>query len=224
MYKYAVSTDTGLRRSHNEDAYKIAEDVNLFVIADGIGGHAAGEIASDMAVKLVVQFIKESLKDEAMTWPYGLDWKLSPDANRIIGAVRLANESIYFASEEQDDLQGMGTTLVLAFFRLNEGYIAHVGDSRAYQSRDGRIMQITRDHSLLEDEIYGKLLNPNYSGNFAFKNVITRAIGVMKEVQVDIQHLPVEPGDRFLLCTDGLSDMLSQEEIGSIVKNANSDL
>jgi serine/threonine protein phosphatase PrpC len=224
ILKHAVSTDIGLRRNHNEDAYEIAEDANLYVIADGIGGHAAGEIASEMAVKLIIQFIRESLQDDSMTWPLGLDWRLSADANRILSAVRLANESIFFTAAEQDNLRGMGTTLVLAFFRFNEVYIAHVGDSRAYRSRNGKIAQITKDHSLLEDEVYGKLISNDYSGNYGLKNVITRALGIMKEVEADIQLLTVESGDRFLLCTDGLTDMLSEGEIGAILKNKKRDL
>lgn len=224
IFKQAASTDTGLRRSKNEDAYALAEDANLYVIADGMGGHAAGEVASSMAVDQVVKFIMESIQDESMTWPFGLDMKLSADANRIINAIRLANQSIYYTAAAQHNLHGMGTTLVLAFFRSNGVYIAHVGDSRAYRVRKGKIMQITRDHSLLEDRIYRKLLSPAHSGDYPLKNVITRALGVMEEVQADIQHLQVEPGDRFLLCTDGLTDMLSGEEVGAIVQNTKSDL
>lgn len=226
IFKHAVCTDIGLHRNRNEDAYGIAEDVNLYVIADGIGGHAAGEVASEMAAKHVVQFIRESIYDEGMTWPFGMDLKMSTDANRILSAVRLANQSIYYTAAGKDNLHGMGTTIVLAFFRSNGVYIAHVGDSRAYRVRKGKIRQITKDHSLLNDNVYRKMKSLDHTGDysFKFKNVITRALGVMEEVHADIQLLDVEPGDRFLLCTDGLTDMLSQEEVGAIVQNSTCDL
>ena len=222
--KYAVASDIGLRRSLNEDTYGIDDDLNLFVIADGMGGHAAGEIASEMAVKQVLGFIRESLLDEAMTWPFGLDMKLTTDANRILSAIRLANQTIFSAASNRKDLRGMGTTLVMAFFRPAGVYIAHVGDSRAYLLRNGKITQITRDHSLIEDQKFRKIIPPDHSGSFAFKNVITRALGIMEEVEADIQKLPIETGDRFLLCTDGLTDMLSQEEITSVLQNSQSTL
>ncbi|MBW2146658.1 MAG: Stp1/IreP family PP2C-type Ser/Thr phosphatase [Deltaproteobacteria bacterium] len=224
IFKHAVCTDIGLRRNHNEDAYAISEIVNLYVVADGMGGHAAGEVASEMAVRNVLQFIRESIQDEGMTWPFGMDLRMSTDANRILSALRLANQSIYHTAAGKAYLHGMGTTIVLAFFRLDQVYIAHVGDSRAYRFRNGEIRQITRDHSLLDDHVHRIIKSPDNSGDYPLKNIITRALGLKEEVQADIQSLVLKPGDRFLLCTDGLTDMLSQEEVSAIVQNSTCDL
>jgi protein phosphatase len=201
-------TDPGLKRKHNEDAYVILENHHLFVIADGMGRHAAGEVASQLCV--------DAIKEAFTTGEFG---EFSPEAKQasrptnLSASIRLANARILRKATDVEEYHGMGTTVVAAYFSPNKQrvYIAHVGDSRCYRVRDGKLRQLTRDHTLGAAGIQGKS-----------SNVLSRAVGVEEVVDVDINMESPLPGDVYLLCSDGLSRMATDDEIQATV-TANED-
>lgn len=212
--RYAAKTDVGMKRVHNEDCFAVVEDEQLFLVADGMGGHASGEVASRLATETIVDFYQRTRADEDATWPFKLDRALTFEENRLSCAVGLANRRIFEVASCDISKKGMGTTLVAASVDGERVCIAHVGDSRAYRIRDGSIMQLTRDHSLFEDF---KDANPTMSAeeeeSFPHKNVITRALGLHESVEVAVQTHGLRAGDVLVLCTDGLSGMLSDDEM-----------
>jgi PPM family protein phosphatase len=222
--RYAAKTDVGMKRTHNEDYFSLIEDEQLFIVADGMGGHAMGEVASKMAADTLGEFYART-KDEDATWPYKMDRQLSYVENRLVCGVKLANWKIYEAATKDPRCKGMGTTLVSCLINGEKVYFAHVGDSRGYRIRGEQIKQMTRDHSLLEDYKEAKPdMSEDEQRNFPHKNVITRALGMRDTVQVDIKHDSIEDGDTFLLCCDGLSGMLEDKKMVEIVKASEGDL
>jgi serine/threonine protein phosphatase PrpC len=208
---YGIS-DIGMKRVKNEDSFLINKDAGLFVVADGMGGHAGGEFAS----RLAVETIGARLKDVG-TPPR--DVRSAPDyyIEQITSAIKEAGKRIYEEAERNPMLKGMGTTAVLMFARDERIYIAHVGDSRAYLVRDGRIVRLTKDHSLVGEQIRAGLLPESAEKNHKFRNIITRSVGFQEDVEIDIRvDLPVE-GDRYLLCTDGLTTLVDDDEILDVV-------
>jgi serine/threonine protein phosphatase PrpC len=207
--RYAAKTDQGLKRNHNEDYFCLIEEEQLFLVADGMGGHACGEVASKMAADVIRDFFART-RDEDVTWPYKMDHNLSVLENRLSVGIRLANKKIHESASKDVRLNGMGTTVVIGQIADDRFYVAHVGDSRCYRVRGGQLKQITRDHSLLEDY---KEARPGMSDEeqrkFPHKNVITRALGMRDTVQVDINAEDIEDGDIFLLCSDGLSGLVT---------------
>jgi serine/threonine protein phosphatase PrpC len=218
--RYAAKTDPGLKRNHNEDYFSLIEDEQLFLVADGMGGHACGEVASKMAADVIREFYGRS-KDDDATWPFKMDKQLTYLENRLVVGIKLANQRIFEAAGRDLRLKGMGTTLVIGQIAGDKFYIAHVGDSRCYRVRAGVIKQMTRDHSLLEDY---KDARPDMSDEeqkkFPHKNVITRALGMRENVQVDVAADDIRDGDVFLLCSDGLSGMVDDKRIGETVSRA----
>jgi protein phosphatase len=222
--RYAAKTDVGMKRTHNEDYFSLIEDEQLFIVADGMGGHAMGEVASKMAADTLGEFYQRT-KDEDATWPYKMDRQLSYVENRLVCGIKLANWKIYEAATKDPRCKGMGTTLVACLISGDKVYFAHVGDSRGYRIRGDQIKQMTRDHSLLEDYKEAKPdMSDEEQRNFPHKNVITRALGMRDTVQVDIKHDTIEDGDTFLLCCDGLSGMIDDKKMIEIVRAADGDL
>jgi len=222
--RYAAKTDVGMKRTHNEDYFSLIEDEQLFIVADGMGGHAMGEVASKMAADTLSEFYTRT-KDEDATWPYKMDRQLSYVENRLVCGIKMANSRIYDAATRDPRCKGMGTTLVSCLINGDKSYFAHVGDSRGYRVRGDQIKQITRDHSLLEDYKEAKPdMSEDEQRNFPHKNVITRALGMRDTVQVDIKHDSIEDGDVFLLCCDGLSGMLEDRKMFEIVRSCGTDL
>jgi serine/threonine protein phosphatase PrpC len=222
--RYAAKTDVGMKRTHNEDYFSLIEDEQLFIVADGMGGHAMGEVASKMAADTLGEFYQRT-KDEDATWPYKMDRQLSYVENRLVCGIKLANWKIYEAATKDPRCKGMGTTLVSCLISGDKVYFAHVGDSRGYRIRGDQIKQMTRDHSLLEDYKEAKPdMSDEEQRNFPHKNVITRALGMRDTVQVDIKHDSIEDADTFLLCCDGLSGMIDDKKMIEIVKSADGDL
>ena len=221
-------SDVGLERSHNEDSFCILPQHRLFVVADGMGGHRAGDVASRMATHAIGAFF-EYVADKqiaGVAWALEDDEELSQDQNRLVTAIKLANQRIFETSVKHPEVQGMGTTVVGAVFSREDStlYLAHVGDSRAYCIRDGAISQLTRDHSLLNDYL---LAMPNLSEEQKSQlpdNVITRALGMQQGVAVDAGAQAVQPGDTYLLCSDGLNGMISDEKILDLVSQAGDDV
>ena len=221
--RYAAKTDVGMKRTHNEDYFSLVEKEQLFIVADGMGGHASGEVASKMAAETISEFYQHTSDDEDATWPFKMDRSLSYIENRLVCGVRLANLRIFETANRDLRYKGMGTTIVSALVCGERAYLCHVGDSRAYRIRDGTIEQLTRDHSLLEDYKEAKPdMTEEEERNFPHKNVITRALGMRGTVQVDISGHEIQAGDVYVLCSDGLSGMVSDEEIGEIVGKAES--
>mgnify|MGYP001796430276 FL=1 len=218
-------SDVGLQREHNEDSFCILPEHRLFIVADGMGGHRAGDVASKMATHAIASFFQATSSEDA-TWPFSFDPHLSVDENRLITGIKLANRKIFEASIKHREVHGMGTTVVGALFSKEKDklYVAHVGDSRAYRVRDGEITQLTRDHSLLNDYL---LVMPDMTEEQKEelpKNVITRALGMQDSVAVDM--VPDEPqaGDVYVLCSDGLSGMVTDPQILEIIADAGTDM
>ncbi len=222
--RYAGNTHVGMKRDHNEDSLFLYADQNVYMVADGMGGHACGEVASQMAVETVAKFFKETSEDEEVTWPFKMDKDRKYQENRICTSVKLANLRIYESAITNASRKGMGTTMVSIFFTDEEVYVAHVGDSRVYRIRDGEMVQLTEDHSLLNDYIKMKDLTPEEIENFPHKNVIVRALGMKETVQVDVMSDMPQDGDIYLLCSDGLCGMITDETICETVISCNDDL
>jgi len=221
----AGNTDVGLKRSHNEDAFLLLQEEHLYCVADGMGGHASGEVASRIAVEEMAEFYQLTGRDDEATWPFKEDRSRSYEENRLLTGVRLANLRIYERAQSDERLKGMGTTLVcLHVTRKGLALVGHVGDSRAYLYRQGVLTQLTEDHSLLNDYIRAKRLTTEEIQAFPHKNVIVRALGMKSSVQVDLLQQELQDGDVLLLCCDGLSGMIPDARIAEIIRGSRGDL
>jgi len=214
-------TDVGKKRNHNEDTFLVVEDESLYMVADGMGGHASGEVASKLAVQTMQEFFVATSADPEATWPYKMDKNVGYEENRLITAIKLANRRIYEASRKESRLRGMGTTLVALFVTREGCLIGHVGDSRVYKWRDGKLDQLTEDHSLLNDYKKMKEMSEEEIAGFPHKNVIVRALGMKESVKVDTILDPPKLGDTYVLCSDGLSGPVGDEQIESILSSTN---
>ena len=209
---FVGQTDTGRVREHNEDTIASDVDVGLLVLADGMGGYNAGEVASGIAVKTITNLVREGLAREDLG---ALDRATGLTRPSIVlrDAITRANKIIYQTARSQAECEGMGTTVVAALFYDNKISIAHVGDSRLYRQRGSTISQVTMDHSLLQELVDRGFYSPEEAQRAANKNYVTRALGVEPQVEVEVQEHPVDKGDIFILCSDGLSDMVEDEDI-----------
>jgi len=209
---FVGQTDTGRVREHNEDTIATDADVGLLVLADGMGGYNAGEVASGIAVKTITNLVREGLLREDLA---SIDRSTGLTRPSIVlrDAITRANKIIYQTARSQAECEGMGTTVVAALFYDNRISIAHVGDSRLYRQRGSQISQVTMDHSLLQELVDRGFYSPEEAQRAANKNYVTRALGVEPQVEVEVQEHPVDKGDIFILCSDGLSDMVEDEDI-----------
>ena len=207
-----------MQRELNEDNFAILDKQGVYVVADGMGGHSAGEVASEIAVKTIEDFFIKSSRDEEVTWPYKLNPSLSLDANKLVVGIKFANRRIYNSSSTNSSYMGMGTTVVSIITNANSDtiYISHVGDSRCYCYYEGKLSQLTNDHSLVNEYIKAGQITKEEAVNFPHKNIIMRALGMKSNVVVDIQKKTVRTGEVYLLCSDGLSDMVSDPDIEKI--------
>ncbi|MDB6002781.1 MAG: protein phosphatase [Rhizobacter sp.] len=211
-FEFFCATDTGRARSNNEDSVAVDESCGLIALADGMGGYNAGEVASQMAT----EFIRTELgrwMSEASESATDTDVRRAMDI-----CVDNANRVIFNAANSNPQYAGMGTTLVVGIFRENRLVVGHVGDSRAYRFRAGRLMQITRDHSLLQEQLDAGLITAEQAAFSSNKNLVTRAVGVEDTVLLETHLHDVMPGDVYLLCSDGLSDMLNDEAIAHVLR------
>lgn len=219
--QFAIKTDTGLVRAHNEDAIEINVDYKIAVLADGMGGYNAGEVASGIATAVVATTLQQCLQQ--------LKKKRRLPGSKILQGLMVesvvkANAQILETASVQPQYSGMGTTLVAALFHHDRIMLAHIGDSRAYRFRQGALLQLTRDHSQLQEQIDAGLVSPEWARFAPNKNLITRALGVAASIDVETGVYPVETDDIYLLCSDGLSDMLSNEQMIAIFKSKNFNL
>ncbi len=218
----AGMTDVGSAREHNEDDFYLSEgEEALCVVADGMGGHRSGEVASAMAIKAIVEFYRETMGDSDGEEVVDDDGTQRPvDEYRLIRAIQLANKAVFKAASDSELYRGMGTTIVSGFFTEKGVYLAHIGDSRAYRLRDGSFEQQTEDHSLANEYVRMGILAQEDVEHFPYKNVITRACGLTDEVEVDVRFREIELGDLFVLCSDGLTDMVHDTQIQEILESS----
>ena len=226
--KCAGLTDTGMVREHNEDSFLVSQTESFVVVADGMGGHQSGEVASSMAIKEIMEYYDATLHQETPIelpfWPSGKPKPSSREERRVIAALVKANSVINKAAGENPKYNGMGTTCVSAYFVEEGVIIAHVGDSRCYRLRKGVLEQMTEDHSLANEYIRQGILKPEDLRSFPYKNVITRAIGLADTVEVETNFYKHEDGDIYLLCSDGLSDPVKEPQLVEILTKYSNDL
>jgi PPM family protein phosphatase len=220
------ASDVGRKRTQNEDAYLLLQEENLYCVADGMGGHASGEVASRIAVEEMAEFFRMTGRDDEATWPFKMDPTVSYDDNRVLTGVKLANLRIVERAATDQRLKGMGTTLVAAHVPKGGAtlLVGHVGDSRAYLFRKGALRQLTEDHSLLNDYRKSRALTPEEIEAFPHKNVIVRALGMKDTVEVDLVKRDLEDGDVVLLCSDGLSGMVPDARLAELLRAHVGDL
>lgn len=214
----AGRTDVGLLREHNEDSFALLHAHGLFVVADGMGGHRAGEVASQLATSAVTAFFDSTIREDA-TWPFHYDPTLSVEENRLITSIKVANRSIYEEGARAAAHRGMGTTFV-GLLVARQGarvFVGHVGDSRCYRVRNGAITLLTQDHSLVNEYMRSMPDLPASQRDELPRNVITRALGMNDVVLVDLHAEDSRENDVYVLCSDGLSGMISDEEILQVV-------
>lgn len=216
-------TDVGRQRDHNEDAIASDETMGFVVLADGMGGYKAGEVASEMAVLSITAELMESMANHR---PGRIDAILGKqaEAQLILNAVKSANDVIYSVSKSQPQCAGMGTTLVIGLFINNKLLVGHIGDSRMYRLRNQILSQITEDHSFLQEQIKAGLITAEQAKCSANKNLVTRALGVDEEVELELNEYDVEVGDIYLLCSDGLTDLVDDEAIQSALNKLLPDM
>lgn len=211
------STDVGMKRDHNEDSYLLAPDLNLYVVADGMGGHAGGEMASGIAVRTVEKHVRSQKPLVGAEVHHEGPIERSPVAKLLSDAVRGACNAVYNKSQQVRELQGMGTTTTSILFHDRHAFVAHVGDSRAYLVRDGRILQLSEDHSLVNEQLKAGLITEAQARQSRFKNIITRSVGFDADVEVDMIAVEVKAGDVYLMCSDGLCNLVTDPEVCDIV-------
>jgi protein phosphatase len=216
-------TDVGQRREQNQDALLIDEPLGLFVVADGMGGHAGGGTASRIAVETIRKAILLAREEEPALFGSGAEGEENPLPDLLGHAVEQACAAIFEASQADTELAGMGTTVTAVLVDGHSAFVAHVGDSRAYLLRAGHIYQVTQDHSLVAEQLRSGVITEEDARNSRYKNIITRSVGFEREVLVDLMGLELEAGDAIVSCSDGLTNLVDDQEILSLVEEAGTD-
>jgi protein phosphatase len=217
-------SDVGRKRKGNEDALFLNEHQKLFVVADGMGGHAAGEVASRVAADAIAEFVELTGGNQEITWPFGLDDSISYEGNRLKTAVRHANSRVLEATRESAEYEGMATTVAAVLVDGDVANLAHVGDSRIYVWSAGEITLLTRDHSWVNEQIENGAISPEQARSHPLRNVVTRALGGRSDLVVDIQSRRMAEGDMLLLCSDGLTTMVPDDEIARVLGESDGDV
>jgi serine/threonine protein phosphatase PrpC len=212
-------SDVGVLRSHNEDCFEIDPEHQMYVVADGMGGHSHGEIASRIAVHAIREYVANAGASDARG-DTPLDGAGGARTGRLKQAIRLAHDRVLKAIRQDGSLHGMGTTVVGLLLDGDKATVAHVGDSRAYRLRGGRLELLTQDHTWVNEQVVAGFLSEEQARVHPLKNVVTRALGGDSDVDVDVRDWPIEPGDLYLLCSDGLTTMLSDAEIHERLRSA----
>lgn len=223
LLEIVVKTDPGMVRGHNEDAVFANPNLGVVILADGMGGYNAGEVASGMATTLLSSELESAFD---VTPPHAIDRPSGKSYAHLclLEKIAVTNQAIHAASESQAQYAGMGTTLVSALFYDNQVTVAHIGDSRLYRLRGEELHVITRDHSLLQEQIDSGMITAEEARFSQNKNLVTRAMGVDSVVEAEIHDYLVLPGDIYLLCSDGLNDMVEDEEIGLTLQMLSANL
>jgi protein phosphatase len=225
QFSWAVRTDNGLRRTSNEDSHITRPEIGLFVVADGMGGHVAGEVASRVAVESIAAFIAETAgADKNRTWPFPFEPHLSLEANRLKAAFRLANRRIAAAIADSQDLRGMATTASAILKGPKHSCVGHIGDSRVYVLRPDGLTQLTHDHSWVEEQVRAGTLTPAAARQHPWRNVVTRALSGGEDPDVDVVEIDPVAGERYLLCSDGLFGVVGDDQIAQILADRRASL
>jgi len=211
------ATDPGKKRANNEDSFLVNDRLRLYAVADGVGGSEAGEVASRIAVDTIAAAMPDLLGDKDRTPPMGSRNGDVPELDAFLHAVVLANRNIREEAERNHARLGMGTTLTALLLARKRVFLAHIGDSRAYRLRDGTLEQLTNDHSVVAEQVRSGLITPAQARTSPYRHVITQALGIDQEAAPDLTEQPTKPGDTFLLCSDGLTEMVDDGEIKRIL-------
>jgi protein phosphatase len=217
LFDFSGATDPGCVRERNEDSLAIEPSLGLMVVADGMGGHNSGEVASRLAVDTILEYARKWIGGETLIVPEGGDPALSVRARQLSAIVQVANTMIFEKSRAFPKDHGMGTTVVAVLADGDRLTVAHVGDSRLYLLRGGLLQQLTEDHSLVADQVRHGLISREQGEKSALQNILTRALGTEERAAPDLSEHPILPGDSFLLCSDGLTKMVPESEIVRIV-------
>lgn len=209
-FEFAGATDLGRKRKVNQDNFRADGELNAFVVADGMGGHAGGEYASRVCADTIIKSVRE---DRQLV---SSNSSINP-IDLVMGAIHRANTAVYSKGREEEGLRGMGTTVDLLLFDQQTLFIGHVGDSRVYLVRKDQLWQITRDHSLVNEKLKAGLITREQMRTDQNKNVITRSVGFESSVLVDIYRREISPGDLYLACSDGLTGMLDDQEVLNVL-------
>jgi len=220
-FQMVAQTDTGMVRHFNEDAVFIAPDLGLAILADGMGGYSAGEVASALAIETVKRELLAGLPN---LHELPEDEALSALHEDIVFAAERANNAIFSAAQRDPECEGMGTTLVVTVLTPGHITVGHVGDSRLYLLRTGELTQVTRDHSWLQEQLAMGILNEEQVKESRFKNIITRGLGIESVVDIEVHSYPMQPDDIYCLCSDGLSDMVKPDEMKAILIRVENEL
>jgi PPM family protein phosphatase len=223
MTKAVARTHPGRRRTANEDSFLIDPDLQLFAIADGMGGHRAGEVASKIGIETVAEFVRSSSSDSGITWPYGLNATMSFEANQLQNAIQLANLKVLAAARNHPDRQGMGSTLVAACVRAGRLVYAWVGDSRLYLFRAGALRQLSTDDSWAASMIRSGA-RPEVVKSHPMRHLLTSALGTDDRLRISPGSEALDDGDMLLLCTDGLHGSVSDDAMAAILADRNGSL
>jgi serine/threonine protein phosphatase PrpC len=221
-------SDVGRKRQSNEDSFAASDDMKLYVVADGMGGHAAGEVASRLAVESIARHISAAGSDANPTLPSDTTQSideagLPPGARRVLSAIRLANQEIARSVRNDQSMRGMGTTVVMVYVQGRRAYIGSVGDSRAYLVRDGDMVQLTDDHTFVNEQVRAGTLTLAEARRHPARNILTRAVGSQEDVEPDLIEQDLQPGDQILLCSDGLTTMVEDSEILDTLRREGDD-
>ena len=214
---HGMKSDVGRVRRANEDSCFASDEMGLFVVADGMGGHAGGLIASESAINALVDYVSHYLQDPDITPPYGLAMDFSGPENVLRAAMIVANARVFERSKRDASLDGMGTTLSVFWIRGCSAHIAHIGDSRVYLVRDGSLRLLTHDHSWVYEQYQEGILSYEETKNHPMKHLVTRSLGTKRTIQADLHSHPLQNDDLILLCTDGLTGTLTDEAILSTI-------
>ena len=211
-------SDVGMRREKNEDRYLVNKDLNVFMVADGMGGHVGGEYASSLAVEIVEEIFSDMADNSEASFFEKNNIGEEDYNSQLKHAIKRASTEIYNKAEKDSTLKGMGTTSVVLLVRNNRVFIANVGDSRGYLVRNGEIFQLTEDHSLVGEQLRAGVISERAAKGHKLKNIITRSVGFQKDVEIDVTVKVPQEGDKYLLCSDGLTNMVEDKEILEVIE------
>src|SRR5258705_5993347 len=217
MIKSAALSDVGKKRKTNQDCYLENSQTGLYLVADGMGGHVAGAEAAKLTVTTIDDFIRPVDVSPEVSWPFGYDIQTSFEPNVVRTALLLANLRVCHAAELSEHFAGMGSTLVAVWIRGNNAFWTHVGDSRLYLLRDKELKQLTEDHSLIQEQLKQGIITPEEAKTHSLRHVVTRSVGNREHFKAEVNEQALETGDVFLLCCDGLTDKVENQELQRIL-------
>jgi len=224
MFEAHGTTDIGLKRQRNEDYLVVNKELGLFVVADGMGGHNAGDTASMTAAVAIESFFQRSEQDRELTWPFGIDPRLSFDGNRLRTSMKLANQKVWQLADSKNEYRGMGTTVVCVHARDDIATVGSVGDSRAYLVRNRRIRLLTRDDIWLNETWVRRTFSSEQLDKMPLKNVLSKAVGSKEDIEFPVQEIHLRDKDLILLCSDGLHGLVNNDDIAASAAGHPDDL